>query len=149
VRGPSIATGYWCQDAASRAAFQGTWLSTGDVYTFSADGYWTFLGRNNDMIKAGGIWVSPAEVESVLIEHPDVLEAAVVGARDADGLEVAVAFVIARTGATVDPAAIDEHCRSRMAAFKRPKRLVVVESLPKTATGKIQRFALRNQLAAD
>jgi benzoate-CoA ligase family protein len=149
VRGPSIATGYWCQDAASRAAFQGTWLSTGDVYTFSADGYWTFLGRNNDMIKAGGIWVSPAEVESVLIEHPDVLEAAVVGARDADGLEVTVAFVVARTGATVDPAVIDKHCRSKMAAFKRPKRLVVVESLPKTATGKIQRFALRNQLAAD
>jgi benzoate-CoA ligase family protein len=148
VSGPSLATGYWCRDAASRAAFQGEWLSTGDVYTVSADGYWTFLGRNNDMIKAGGIWVSPAEVESVLIEHPDVLEAAVVGARDDDGLEVTVAFVIARAGATIDREAIDAHCRSKMAAFKRPKRLIVVDALPKTATGKIQRFELRNQLAA-
>jgi acyl-coenzyme A synthetase/AMP-(fatty) acid ligase len=119
------------------------------VYTVSADGYWTFLGRNNDMIKAGGIWVSPAEVESVLIEHPDVLEAAVVGARDDDGLEVTVAFVIARSGATIDREAIDAHCRLKMAAFKRPKRLIVVDALPKTATGKIQRFALRNQNGTD
>ena len=81
VRGPSLATGYWSRDAASRAAFQGEWLATGDMYTFSDDGYWTFLGRNSDMIKAGGIWVSPAEVEAVLVEHPDVLEAAVVGAQ--------------------------------------------------------------------
>ena len=102
VRGPSIATGYWSRDAATRAAFQGEWLATGDVYTRSDDGYWTFLGRNSDMIKAGGIWVSPAEVEAVLIEHPDVLEAAVVGARDAAGLEMTVAFVVARQGRTID-----------------------------------------------
>ena len=99
------------------------------------------------MIKAGGIWVSPAEVESVLIEHPDVLEAAVVGARDDAGLEVTVAFLVARAGRSIDDASIDAHCRERMAAFKRPRRLVVVETLPKTATGKIQRFALREQLA--
>ena len=147
VRGQSIATGYWCRDAATRAAFQGEWLSTGDVYTVSADGYWTFLGRNNDMIKAGGIWVSPAEVESVLIEHPDVLEAAVVGWRDDAGLEMTVAFLIPRSGLTIDPAAIDAHCRSKMAVFKRPKRVVIVDELPKTATGKIRRFALRQQLA--
>ena len=103
--GPSLATGYWCRDAATRAAFQGEWLATGDVYTRSADGYWTFLGRNSDMIKAGGIWVSPAEVEGVLVEHPDVLEAAVVGARDADGLEITVAFVVARQGRTIDDGA--------------------------------------------
>ena len=147
VRGPSLTTGYWCRDAVTRAALHGEWLSTGDVYTFSADGYWTFLGRNNDMIKAGGIWVSPAEVESVLIEHPDVLEAAVVGSRDAAGLEVTVAFVVPRSGVTIDPAAIDAHCRERMAAFKRPKQLIVVDAFPKTATGKIQRFALRQRLA--
>ena len=120
VRGPSIATGYWSRDAATRAAFQGEWLATGDVYTRSDDGFWTFLGRNSDMIKAGGIWVSPAEVESVLIEHPDVLEAAVVGSRDDAGLEMTVAFVVARQGRVIDVAAIDAHCRSRMAAFKRP-----------------------------
>ena len=147
VRGQSIATGYWCRDAASRAAFHGEWLSTGDVYVVSADGYWTFLGRNNDMIKAGGIWVSPAEVESVLIEHPDVLEAAVVGARDDSGLEVTVAFLVARSGAEIDEVVIESHCRSRMAAFKRPRRLVVVDELPKTATGKIKRFELRQRLA--
>ena len=124
VRGPSLATGYWSRDAATRAAFQGEWLATGDVYTRSADGYWTFLGRNSDMIKAGGIWVSPAEVEAVLVEHPDVLEAAVVGARDAAGLEITVAFLVARQGRTIDDGAIDAHCRARMAAFKRPRRVL-------------------------
>ena len=148
VRGPSIATGYWSRDAATRAAFQGEWLATGDVYTRSADGFWTFLGRNSDMIKAGGIWVSPAEVESVLIEHPDVLEAAVVGARDDAGLEMTVAFVVARQGRVIDVAALDAHCRARMAVFKRPRQVHVVVELPKTATGKIQRFALRDRLAA-
>jgi len=148
VRGPSIATGYWSRDAATRAAFQGEWLATGDVYTRSEDGYWSFLGRNSDMIKAGGIWVSPAEVEAVLIEHPDVLEAAVVGARDASGLEQTVAFLVPRQGSTIDPDSIDAHCRSRMAAFKRPKRIDIVSELPKTATGKIQRFALRDRLTA-
>jgi benzoate-CoA ligase len=148
VRGPSIATGYWSRDAATRAAFQGEWLATGDVYTRSEDGYWSFLGRNSDMIKAGGIWVSPAEVEAVLIEHPDVLEAAVVGARDASGLEQTVAFLVPRQGSTIDPDSIDAHCRARMAAFKRPKRIDIVAELPKTATGKIQRFALRDRLNA-
>ena len=95
VRGDSMATGYWSDDAATRRGFRGDWLRTGDVYTRSADGYWTFLGRNSDMIKAGGIWVSPAEVEAVLVEHPDVLEAAVVGSRDDAGLERPVAFVVA------------------------------------------------------
>lgn len=146
VRGPSLATGYWSRDDATRAAFWGPWMSTGDVYTVSDDGYWTFLGRNSDMIKAGGIWVSPAEVESVLIEHPDVLEAAVVGGHDDAGLEITVAFVVPRHGAAIDEAAIDAHCRERMAVFKRPRRLIVVDELPKTATGKIQRFALRDRL---
>jgi benzoate-CoA ligase family protein len=146
VRGPSVATGYWSRTAATQAAFRGDWLRTGDVYTCSDDGHYTFLGRNTDMIKAGGIWVSPAEVESVLIEHPDVLEAAVVGARDAAGLEMTVAFVVARSGRAIEPDGIDAHCRSRMAAFKRPRRVLVVDELPKTATGKIQRFALRQRL---
>jgi benzoate-CoA ligase family protein len=146
VRGPSLATGYWCRDAATRAAFVGEWLVTGDVYRRSADGYWTFLGRNNDMIKAGGIWVSPAEVEAVLVEHTDVLEAAVVGGRDADGLEVTVAFLVPRAGHEIQPADIDAHCRGRMAAFKRPRRIEVVEQLPKTPTGKVRRFALRERL---
>jgi benzoate-CoA ligase family protein len=146
IRGESIATGYWCRSAATRAAFQGEWLRTGDVYTRSADEYWTFLGRNNDMIKAGGIWVSPAEVENTLLQHPSVLEAAVVGARDGDGLETVVAFCVARSGAVIDPDELLAHCRSTMASFKRPRRIVAVDELPKTATGKVQRFALREQL---
>jgi benzoate-CoA ligase family protein len=149
VRGPSLATGYWCRDAATRAAFQGEWLATGDVYRRSVDGYWTFLGRNNDMIKAGGIWVSPAEVEGVLVEHPDVLEAAVVRGRDQHGLEVTVAFLVPRAGHRIDAAAVEAHCRERMAAFKRPRRIEVVDELPKTPTGKIRRFALREQLEAE
>ena len=148
VQGPSIASGYWRREEATAAAFHDGWLRTGDVYTRSADDHWTFLGRNTDMIKAGGIWVSPAEVESVLVSHADILEAAVVGARNADGLEETVAFVVARAGHEIDSAAIDAHCRSMMASFKRPRRLFVVDSLPKTATGKIQRYALRAQLTA-
>jgi len=83
----------------------------------------------------------------VVIEHPDVLEVAVVGARDADGLETAVAFVVPRAGRTIDPNALDRHCRQHMAAFKRPRRIVVVDGLPKTATGKVQRYQLRERLA--
>ena len=128
VRGPSIATGYWSRDAATRAAFRGEWLRTGDVYTRSADGYWTFLGRNSDMIKAGGIWVSPAEVEACSIEHPDVLEAAVVGARDASraGDDGRLRRRPARAARSTPPS-IDAHCRARMAAFKRPRRVDVVD----------------------
>ena len=148
VQGPSIASGYWRRDEATALAFRDGWLRTGDVYTRSADDHWTFLGRNTDMIKAGGIWVSPAEVENVLVAHEDILEAAVVGARNADGLEEAVAFVVARAGRHIDSAVIDAHCRNSMASFKRPRRLFVVDSLPKTATGKIQRFALRARLAS-
>jgi acyl-coenzyme A synthetase/AMP-(fatty) acid ligase len=146
VRGPSLADGYWQREQATADAFIDGWLRTGDVYQRTEDGFYKFLGRNNDMIKAGGIWVSPAEVESVLIEHPDVLEAGVVGARNAEGLETTVAFVVPRSGCTIDPASIEAHCRDRMATFKRPRQVIVVDALPKTATGKVQRFALRKQL---
>jgi acyl-coenzyme A synthetase/AMP-(fatty) acid ligase len=100
------------------------------------------------MIKAGGIWVSPAEVESVLITHPDVLEAAVVGARNTQGLEETVAFLVPCAGRVIDAAGIDAYCREHMATFKRPRRIVIVNQLPKTATGKIQRFKLRDALDA-
>jgi benzoate-CoA ligase family protein len=146
VKGPSVAAGYWQRPEATTAAFRGDWLRTGDVYVHSGDDHWTFLGRNSDMIKAGGIWVSPAEVESVLVAHADVLEAAVVGARSAAGLEETVAFLVPRSGRVIDEADVIAHCRSQMAAFKRPRRLIVVDSLPKTATGKIRRFALRESL---
>ncbi len=148
VRGPSAAIGYHERPDVTAAAFRDGWVRTGDVYVRSADGDWTFLGRNNDMIKAGGIWVSPAEVESALIEHPSVLEVAVVGARNATGLEEVVAFVVPASGMTPNLEELEGHCRERMAAFKRPRRIIVVDDLPKTATGKIQRFALREQFAS-
>jgi len=111
-------------------------------------GAWVDRGEVADMIKIGGIWVSPAEVESVLTEYPDVLEAAVVGARTITGLETAVAFVVPRTGKVPDAALLEQHCRAKMAAFKRPREIFFVEELPKTATGKVKRFQLRQQIAA-
>src|SRR5262245_2643944 len=146
VRGPSLADGYWSRHPETQAAFRGEWLRTGDIYERSADGYWTARGRSSDLIKAGGIWVSPLEVEGVLVEHPDVSEAAVVGVRDGQGLESVVAVVVPRPGRTVDAASIEAHCRARMSALKRPRRVVVAESLPKTATGKVRRFLLRESL---
>ena len=146
VRGPSLADGYWSRHPETQAAFRGEWLQTGDIYERSSDGYWTARGRASDLIKAGGIWVSPIEVEGVLIEHPDVSEAAVVGVRDERGLESVLAVVVPRPGRTVDEASIEAHCRARMSAFKRPRRVVVAESLPKTATGKVRRFLLRESL---
>ena len=115
----------------------------------SSDGYYRFIGRNSDMMKAGGIWVSPVEVENVLLEHEDVLEAAVVGARDALGLETIVAFVVPRSGRTIDATNIDRHYRERMAAFKRPREVRVLPALPRTPTGKVKRFVLRSIVGAE
>jgi benzoate-CoA ligase len=149
VRGESVTRGYWQRPDDNEATFVDGWCRTGDVYRRDAEGYYWFVGRNSDMIKAGGIWVSPAEVEAVLLEHAAVLEAAVVGSRNSDGLETTVAFVVPASGATVDVEALLTHCRERMAAFKRPRVVHVVDSLPRTATGKIQRFALRARLEAE
>jgi benzoate-CoA ligase family protein len=148
VRGGSIASGYWQRPEATAAAFVDGWLRTGDVYSCDADGYYRYFGRNNDLIKPGGIWVSPAEVEAALMAHDDVLEAAVVGHRDDDGLEISVAFVVPRAGRTIDADVLLAHCRKEMAAFKRPRRIIAVDALPKTATGKVRRFALRDLLAS-
>jgi benzoate-CoA ligase family protein len=149
VRGGSITTGYWQRPEENASTFVDDWCRTGDVYRRDAEGYYYFVGRNSDMIKAGGIWVSPAEVEAVLLEHPSVLEAAVIGGRTDDGLETTVAFVVPAAGGCIDQAALAAHCRERMASFKRPREIHVVDELPKTATGKIQRFALRARLGAE
>jgi benzoate-CoA ligase len=148
VSGDSMATGYWCRTAATRQSFQGEWFRSGDMYVESDDGCYTFLGRADDMFKVGGEWVAPAEVEAVLIEHADVLEAVVVGARRSDGLVEVVACVVS-SGHEVDPGALVEHCRDRLAGFKRPRRVLVFDELPKTATGKIQRAMLRERAGAE
>ncbi len=149
VRGASLASGYWARTEATRSVFQGEWLCTGDTYTRSADGYYTCLGRSNDLLKAGGIWVSPIEVEDRLLQHPAVLEAAVVGVPDSNELDKPVACVVLATDATADAEDLVSWCRDGLAAFKRPRAVLIVDQLPKTATGKIQRFRLREMVGTE
>ena len=143
VGGESMATGYWCASGPSRRAFQGPRMRTGDMYERSADGHYTYLGRSDDMLRVGGEWVSPAEVEAVLISDPTVLEAAVVGRRDEMGTLRPMAYVVASPGAVVDTGELEVRCKAELAGYKRPSRFEIVESLPKTATGKVQRYKLR------
>lgn len=144
VRGPSACIGYWNDRVRSLATFHGPWTRTGDRYVRDANGRWTYSGRADDMLKVGGIWVSPFEVESALSSHPAVLEAAVVGHEDADGLTKPKAFVVLAAGATATPDELKAHVKSKLAPFKYPRWIELVSELPKTATGKIQRFKLRD-----
>ena len=117
VAGESICTGYWCRTAVNRAVFQGEWMRTGDQYVRGADGSYRCLGRADDVLKVGGIWVSPTEVETRLLEHPALAEAVVVGVPDADGLDKPVAYVVPRPGATVDADELIAFCRAGLASF--------------------------------
>jgi 4-hydroxybenzoate-CoA ligase len=148
VRGDSAAEGYWNQRPKTRQTFQGPWTYTGDTYTRDADGYYRFNGRSDEMLKVSGVWVSPFEVEEALISHPAVLEAAVIGRRDGDGLVKPKAFVILQeTAKTQDLEALtvilQAHVKDRVGVWKYPRWIAFVDQLPKTATGKIQRFRLR------
>jgi acyl-coenzyme A synthetase/AMP-(fatty) acid ligase len=141
VKGPTVCAGYWNDRARTLATFHGPWTRTGDRYTHNPDGTWTYGGRSDDMLKVGGIWVSPFEVESALAAHPAVLEAAVVGCEDADHLVKPKAFVVTRAEVTADE--LKTFVKERLAPFKYPRWIEFVRELPKTATGKIQRFRLR------
>ncbi len=143
VRGASTATGYWERYDASRLVFQGEWLRTGDTYVRDADGFYACLGRTGDMLKAGGIWVSPAEVETCLLAHDAVAQAVVVAANDPDGLEKPVAFVVLQPGHEVGERELIEFCQRRLPSFKRPRRVRFVSAYPTTATGKVRRVELR------
>jgi benzoate-CoA ligase len=147
VNGPTSAACYWNNRERSRATFRGAWTRTGDKYYEDADGYFVYCGRSDDMLKVNAMWVSPAEVEAALIAHPAVLEAAVVGAPDDDGLVKPKAFVVTKAlfGREGDlAAALAAHLKSSLAPFKCPRSIVFLDELPKTATGKIQRFKLRD-----
>jgi 4-hydroxybenzoate-CoA ligase len=146
VDAPSAGESYWNQRAKSRATFEGAWTRTGDKYIRDTDGRYTFCGRADDMFKVSGIWVSPFEVESALITHPAVLEAAVVPEADPEGLLKPKAYVVLRPESTRDGLheALKEHVKQKIGSWKYPRWIDVVESLPKTATGKIQRFKLRH-----
>ena len=146
VDAPSAGEGYWNQRSKSRRTFEGHWTRTGDKYIRDADGRYTFCGRSDDMFKVSGIWVSPFEVESALITHPAVLEAAVVPEADPEGLLKPKAFVVLRADAKADGLheALKEHVKQKIGPWKYPRWIDVVDALPKTATGKIQRFKLRD-----
>ncbi len=147
VRGDSAATGYWSRYDASRQVFLGEWLRTGDTYVQDADGYFTCLGRTGDMLKASGIWVSPTEVENRLLAHESVAQAVVVAAPDTDGLERPVAYVVAHAGRVATEDELIAFCRDGLQSFKRPRKVIFVDSYPTTATGKIRRVELRAKAA--
>jgi benzoate-CoA ligase len=150
VRGPSAALMYWCDRERSRATFIGDWTKSGDKYLRSADGYYTYAGRGDDMMKVSGQYVSPFEVEGALMKHPSVLEAAVIGKADGDGLMKTKAFVVLKNDAVASAALEDElkgFIKSALAPHKYPRFIEFVAELPKTATGKIQRFKLREKEA--
>ncbi len=148
VRGESAAMGYWCRSAESRRTFVGEWTRTGDMYSRSRDGVYRYVGRADELFKVAGEWVSPYEVESVLAMHTDVIEAAVVGLPNDDGVLRCAAFVTVRPDAAIDAGTLLEFCRPHLAGYKRPARVFVVDELPKTATGKIRRVELRQRATA-
>jgi benzoate-CoA ligase family protein len=146
VKGESAASYYWKNPEKTAATMRGAWLNTGDMYYRDAEGWYINAGRGDDMMKVGGLWCSPFEIEGRLIEHPKVLEAAVVGRADEDGLIKPEAWVVLNDPADASPemeAALVEHCRTGLAHYKYPRWFRFVEDLPKTVTGKIQRFRLR------
>jgi benzoate-CoA ligase len=149
VRGPSSAIMYWNNRERSHKTFHGPWTCTGDKYLQREDGRYVHAGRNDDMLKVSGLYVSPVEVEATLIAHPAVLETAVVGNEDAEHLIKPLAFVVLKPGQTASPQLAEElkqHVKSRLAMYKYPRWIEFVDELPKTATGKIQRFKLRAML---
>src|SRR6267142_2117168 len=146
VKGDSTMAYYWNKHEKTKEALFGPWIQTGDKYWQDADGYFWYAGRADDMLKVGGIWVSPVEVENTLVRHPAVLEAAVVGHEDGDGLVKPKAFVVLKEPAGSGAGLADElkaFVKDKIAPYKYPRWIEFVGELPKTATGKIQRFKLR------
>jgi benzoate-CoA ligase family protein len=150
VKSDSTCSHYWNQHEKSKSTIEGHWIRTGDKYYQDANGYFWYAGRSDDMLKCSGAWVSPIEIESVLIEHPAVQEAAVVARKDSDQLLKPAAYVILRNGASSTPdlaRQLQEFVLSRLPVFKRPRWIEFVDDLPKTATGKLQRYKLREKAA--
>jgi len=156
VRGPTSAIMYWNNREQSRSIFLGEWTRSGDKYSEDEDGYYVYCGRRDDMLKVSGLYVSPFEVEGALVTHPEVLEAAVVAWLDAEGLVKPKAFVVLKDPAKAADAkmheqmarALQDHVKSVLAPYKYPRWIEFRSDLPKTATGKIQRFKLRAEGAA-
>ena len=145
IKGPSAALMYWANREKSRETFQGGWTKSGDKYVRNPDGTYTYSGRSDDMLKVSGIYVSPFEVEATLVQHPAVLEAAVIGKEDEEGLTKTKAFVVLKAGQQAAEAELKAFVKDRLAPYKYPRYIEFVSELPKTATGKIQRFRLRER----
>ena len=146
INGPSSALMYWGNRAKTSETFRGAWIKSGDKYFRDADGYYVYAGRSDDMLKVSGQYVSPFEVESTLMQHAAVLESAVIGVDDESGLTRSKAFVVLKDSSLASDALADElkaFVKARLAPHKYPRQLDFVTELPKTATGKIQRFRLR------
>ncbi|MBL8306080.1 MAG: benzoate-CoA ligase family protein [Rubrivivax sp.] len=143
IHGPSAAMMYWGNREKTRETFQGGWTKSGDKYIRNSDGSYTYAGRSDDMLKVSGIYVSPFEVEATLVQHPAVLEAAVIGVPDAEGLTKTKAFVVLKAGSEATDAELKAFVKDKLAPYKYPRMIEFVPELPKTATGKIQRFKLR------
>ncbi|MBU2410116.1 MAG: AMP-binding protein, partial [Gammaproteobacteria bacterium] len=148
IKGPSTATMYWGNPEKSSETFRDGWTKSGDKYSRDADGYYTYAGRSDDMLKVSGIYVSPFEVEATLMQHPSVLEAAVIGRTDAEGLTKTKAYVVLKDGQQVGDDELKAFVKERLAPYKYPRFIEFVDELPKTATGKIQRFRLRERDSA-
>jgi len=146
IKSDSTCSHYWNQHEKSKNTIEGNWIRTGDKYYQDADGYFWYAGRSDDMLKCSGVWVSPIEIEAVLIEHPAVQEAAVIGRKDEDELLKPAAYVLLKNGSTGTAdlgRELQEFVLSRLPVFKRPRWVEFVDELPKTATGKLQRYKLR------
>ncbi|HXG42079.1 MAG TPA: benzoate-CoA ligase family protein [Dehalococcoidia bacterium] len=147
VKGGSAFAYYWHHTEKTRATFQGEWVRTGDRYRMDEEGFYWYEGRADDMIKVSGLWVSPIEIENTLMEHPAVLEAAVVGIQ-VEGFTRIKAFVVLKEGTTSSDALVEElqeWCKSRLQRYQYPHMVEFVQDLPKTVTGKVQRYKLRQQ----
>jgi malonyl-CoA/methylmalonyl-CoA synthetase len=150
VRGPHVCAGYWRRpDATAEVFHEDGWFSTGDLGSCSADGYYTITGRAKELIISGGYNIYPREVEEALLEHPAVAEAAVFGLPDAEYGEQVVAAVVLRAGSAASEHELIEHCKTRMASYKKPRRIVMIEVLPRNALGKVQKHILAEQLRAE
>jgi benzoate-CoA ligase len=148
VKGDSTCALYWNRHELTKRTIQGDWIRTGDHYYQDDDGYYWFAGRSDDMLKVGGIWVSPAELEHALVEHPAVLTCGVTGRPDQDGLIKPMAYIVLREGVQASPqmaSDLQQFARGRFADYKRPRWIEFVDALPTTATGKVQRFKLRER----
>jgi benzoate-CoA ligase len=150
IKGDSTCAFYWNRHELTKDLIEGHWIRTGDHYYQDEEGYYWFAGRSDDMLKVGGMWVSPAELEHALLEHPAVLACGIVGRADHDGLTKPIAYIVPRQGVDATPqlaVELQSFTRGRLADYKRPRWVEFVDALPTTATGKVQRFKLRDRAA--